>query len=44
MLQAKLGDPLILIALLNTFGYSPHSREEAIQIVQRLLDDGYFGD
>lgn len=38
---AEPGEHLILMALLNTLGYSPHSREETIEIAQRLLDEGY---
>ena len=38
---AEPGEHLILIALLNALDYSPHSREEAIALAQRLLDKGY---
>ena len=38
---AEPGEHLILMALLNTLGYSPHSREETIEIAQRLLDEGH---
>lgn len=35
------GEHYILVALLNSFGYYPHSREEAIRVTQELLINGY---
>jgi len=35
------GEHYILVALLNKFGYHPHSREEAIELAQELLSNGY---
>jgi hypothetical protein len=35
------GEHWQLIALLNQLGYFPNSRNEAIQIAQELLDNGY---
>ena len=35
------GEHYILVALLNTFGYRPRSRQEAIELAQELLANGY---
>jgi hypothetical protein len=35
------GEHYLLVALLNKFGYRPHSRREAIEIAQELLANGY---
>jgi hypothetical protein len=40
-MAAEPGEHWNLIALLNEFGYYPHSREEAIRIAQKLIDEGY---
>ena len=35
------GEHYVLVALLNRFGYYPHSREAAIRLAQELLINGY---
>ncbi len=35
------GEHYILIALLNSFGYYPNSREEAMDLAEELLSNGY---
>ena len=35
------GEHYILVALLNKLGFFPHSREEAIQIAEELLSNGW---
>ncbi len=35
------GEHYILVALLNSFGYHPRSRAEAIELAQELLAHGY---
>ncbi len=35
------GEHYILIHLLNKFGFYPHSREEAMDLTERLLANGY---
>ena len=38
------GEHYFLVALLNRFGYHPHSRGEALDITQELLANGYDYD
>lgn len=35
------GEHYVLIAILNKFGYYPHSREEAMKLAEELLLNGY---
>ena len=35
------GEHYILVALLNTFGYRPRARQEALELAQELLANGY---
>lgn len=35
------GEHYILVALLNRLGFFPHSREEAMQIAEELLSNGW---
>jgi hypothetical protein len=35
------GEHYVLIALLNSFGYYPNSREEAMDLAEELLSNGY---
>jgi hypothetical protein len=35
------GEHYQLVALLNSFGYRPRSRQEAIELAQELLANGY---
>ncbi len=35
------GEHYLLVAVLNRLGYYPHSREEALQITEELLSNGY---
>lgn len=35
------GEHYILVHLLNEFGYHPHSREEAFEITEKLLTEGW---
>ena len=35
------GEHYMLVALLNQFGYHPRSRQEAIELAQELLANGY---
>ena len=35
------GEHYLLVALLNRFGYRPRSRQEAIELAQELLANGY---
>lgn len=35
------GEHYMLMALLNEFGYHPRSREEALDLAQELLANGY---
>jgi len=35
------GEHYLLIAVLNRLGYFPHSREEALEITEELLSNGY---
>jgi hypothetical protein len=35
------GGHYLLIAVLNRLGYFPHSREEALEITEELLSNGY---
>lgn len=35
------GEHYMLVAVLNSIGYYPHSREEACEIAERLLSNGH---
>lgn len=35
------GEHYILIALLNSFGFHPNSREEALELAEELLSNGF---
>jgi hypothetical protein len=35
------GEHYLLIAVLNRLGYFPHSREEALEMTEELLSNGY---
>jgi len=35
------GEHYMLMALLNKFGYSPHSRQEALELAEELPANGY---
>ncbi len=38
------GEHYILVGMLNTLGYYPHSREEALEIASQLLTQGWKDD
>ena len=38
------GEHIKLIALLNRFGFNPMSKQEAMQLAERLLADGWTTD
>lgn len=38
------GEHIKLIALLNRFGFNPMSKQEAMQLAERLLGDGWTTD
>jgi len=35
------GEHYLLVALLNQFGYHPRTRQEALELAQELLANGY---
>jgi hypothetical protein len=42
--MAASGEHYLLVALLNEFGYYPHSREETMELAEELLANGWEDD